>query len=258
MLNKTSTKFMIATLTMFRKSVFILLIAFSSIVVQGQESKPTKNFKRIMIGVNFSPDYNFRTLTNKDGSSSNNIVIKSRNELEKAKYGYTTGLNVCINFQKHVALETGIQYSNKGYKTKNLNLIFAPPNSGLPVKSQSIYAYKYIGVPLRVKFTFGTSKIRFLSSAGFMTNFLLKVKQTDISEYANGKTEEKTQSTTSGFKKVDISPLISVGIDYKLTDKIHVLAEPTFRYGVLKTRDAPVKENLWSTGVNIGVYHGLK
>ena len=91
-----------------------------------------------------------------------------------------------------------------------------------------------------------------------MTNFLLNVKQTSNYEYANGKTEKKSQSSKSGFNKVDISPMVSVGVDYKLTNKIHLLAEPTFRYGAVKTKDAPVTENLWSAGLNVGFYYALK
>ncbi len=213
------------------KQLFISITLFSSLLVQGQEIKSTKKINKILIGYNFSPEYDFRTLKNNDGSSSSDIVIKSRNNIEIPKFGFTTGLNIWINFTNLVGLETGIQYSNKGYKTKTLDLIYEPSNPSSPTKAKIVYSYQYIGIPLKAKFTVGKSKTRFLSSIGFMTNFLLNVKQTINFEYADGKTEEKKQSTTSGFKKVDISHMISVGIDYKLTDKIHLIAEPTFKYG---------------------------
>jgi hypothetical protein len=91
-----------------------------------------------------------------------------------------------------------------------------------------------------------------------MTNFLLNIKQTSTYEYANGITEKKSQSSKSGFKTVDISPMISVGIDYKLNNKIHLIAEPTYRYGVVKTKDAPVTEHLWNVGLNLGLLYALK
>jgi hypothetical protein len=240
------------------KRVFILLTTFFSFAVKGQESKPTKKFNRILIGVNFSPDYNYRSLKSNGGSPSGGLVIESRNDIEIAKFGCTAGLNVCINFSKLAGLETGIQYSNKGYKTKNLDLVFGSPGPGLPTRSKFIYTYQYIGIPLKAKFTVGKGNIRFLSSAGFMTNFLLNTKTTNILEYTDGKTDKKSQSTTSEYKNVDISPMISLGIDYKINDNIHLIAEPTFRYGVIKTRDAPITENLWNAGINIGFYYGLK
>jgi hypothetical protein len=237
------------------KQLLILVTTLSSLTVQGQDTKPTQ---KILIGFSFSPDYTSRTLKNNDGSPSSDLVIKSRKDNEIANFGYTTGLNVCFNFSQLVGFETGIQFSNKGFKTKNQDLTYFPPNPNLPTKSKSIYAFQYIGIPLKAKFSFGKSKVRFVSSVGFLTNFLLNVKQTTNYEYANGKTEKKSQSSKSGFNKVDFSPMVSVGVDYKLTNKIHLLAEPTFRYGAVKTKDAPVTENLWSAGLNVGFYYALK
>ena len=237
------------------KQLFILLTTLASLTVFGQDAKPTQ---KILIGFNFSPDYNFRTLKNNDGSTSSDYVIKSRNNIEVAKFGFTTGVNACFNVSQLVAFETGIQYTNKGYKTKNRDLTYMPPNTSLPTKAKIFYAYQYIGIPLKAKFFFGKSKVRFVSSIGFMTNFLLNVKQTIHYEYSNGKTEKKSQSSKSGFKKIDISPIISVGIYYKLNNKIDLYAEPTCRYGVVKTKDAPVTENLWNAGLNFGFYYALK
>jgi len=237
------------------KQLLILVTILGSLTVLGQNTNPTQ---KILIGFNFSPDYSFRTLKNKGGGTSTELVIKSRNDIEVAKLGYTTGFNICFNFSQLVGFETGIQFSNKGYKTKNQDLVYFPPNPSLPTKAKTIHAYQYIGIPLKAKFTFGKNKVRFLSSMGCMANFLLNVKQANNFEYPNGRTEKKTQSTTSGFKKVDISAIISIGIDYKLNNKIHLLADPTLRYGVLKTKDAPVTENLWNAGMNIGFYYALK
>lgn len=91
-----------------------------------------------------------------------------------------------------------------------------------------------------------------------MTNFLLNVKQSVVYKYSDGKTEKENQSSTSGFNKVELSPLVSFGIDHKLTDKIHLSAEPTFRFGLTKTKDAPVQEKLWNAGLVFGVSFDLK
>ena len=236
------------------RQLLILITTLVSLTAKGQvKNQPQK----VLIGFNFSPDYSFRAIENNDGGPPSDLVIKSRNNNEVAKFGYTTGLNVCFNFSQLVGFETGIQFSNKGYKSKNLDLVYSSPDPNSPTKANFIYAYQYIGIPLKARFSFGKSKVRFVSSIGFMTNFLLNVKQTTIVEYSNCKTEKNTQSTTSSFKKVDISPIVSIGIDYKLNKKFHLLAEPTFRYGVIKTKSAPVTENLWNAGLNIGIYYEL-
>ncbi|MES2776396.1 MAG: outer membrane beta-barrel protein [Bacteroidota bacterium] len=237
------------------KRILILIITLASLVVHGQGTNP---IKKVLLGFNFSPDYSFRTLKNNDGSPSSDIVIKSRNDIEMSKFGYTTGVNVIFNFTHLIGLETGIQYSNKGYKTKNQDLVYFPPDPGLPTQVNMTYAYNYIGIPMKAKFTLGKNKFHFLASTGFMTNFLLNVKQTSSKKYSDGKTEKKTESSSSGFNKVEIAPMMSVGVGYTISNKIYLIAEPTYRFGVLKIRDTPVAEKLWNVGLNIGIYYGLK
>ena len=113
------------------KQLLILATTLVSLTVLGQGTNPTQ---KILIGFNFSPDFSSRTLKNNDGSSSSDLVIKSRKDIEIAKFGYTTGLNVCFNFSQLVGFETGIQFSNKGYKTKDQDLVYFPPNASLPTK----------------------------------------------------------------------------------------------------------------------------
>lgn len=214
--------------------------------------------QKISIGYNFSSDYNYRTLKSSGGSSSAGIVISSRNHDERARFGYTTGLNVCLFLSKQLALETGIQYSNKGYGTRNLYLAYTQPDPAVPVRAKFIYAYQYIGIPVKAKFIVGKSKLRFIAGIGFTTSLLLNYKQTVTYEYYNGSTEKKTQSSTSGFNKVDLSPMISAGVDYKLNNKMHLFAEPTFRYGLIKTKDASITEKLWNAGLNVGVSYVVR
>ena len=78
-----------------------------------------KTDNKILIGYNFSIDNNYRTLKNNDGKAMTDIVIESRNANEIAKFGYTTGFNLLFNCSKNWGFETGIQYSNNGFKQKN-------------------------------------------------------------------------------------------------------------------------------------------
>jgi len=231
------------------KQVLIVMASLLSLNAQAQ---------KLMIGYNFSSDYNYRTLKNSDGSSSADIVIKSRNDDETARFGYTTGLNVCFGLSKHISLETGIQYSNKGYQRKGQYTNLIPFDPSDPVKVSWVYAYQYIGIPFKAKFTFGEGKFRFIAGIGFTTSLLINYKQTATYEYADGHKEKRRSSSTSGFNKIDLSPMISAGASYKLNKKIQLFAEPTFRYGLIRVKDAPVSEKLWNAGLNVGVNYVLK
>ena len=236
------------------KSICLLLVMFSFFNSNAQQSSKNK----ILIGYNFSPDYNYRVLKNSDGKAINNVVIESRNKLEIAKFGYSTGVNLLFNCSKHLGLETGIQYSNKGYKTKNQELTFGTPDETQPTKTQFIYNYRYLGIPLKAKYFFGKNKIRFTSGVGFITNILVNANTKIKYEYKNGKKETETGPNNSEIKKINFLPVISVGVDYKLCNNMHLLAEPTYRYSLLNTRSAPVTEHLWNIGINVGLYYGLK
>jgi hypothetical protein len=50
---------------------------------------------------------------------------------------------------------------------------------------------------------------------------------------------------------------MSVGIDYRINEKMNLRIEPTFRYGVLKIIDTPVTGYLYSGGINVVYYYGL-
>ncbi len=235
--------------------LFLSIITLGACTLQAQQAKPSN---KILIGFNFSPDYSFRTLKNENGSPSTDLVIKNRNNIEISKFGYTTGLNLNFNCSDRLAFQTGLQYSNKGYQTKTGDLVYETPDPQAPNRAKFTYVYQYIGIPLTMKFSIGKGKARFVTGIGIMNNFLVNAKQIIALQYASGKSENKSQSTTSRYQRMDISPMIHVGIDYQVNDRTHLLAEPTFRYGILKTMDAVVGEHLWSGGVNVGVFRSLK
>lgn len=241
------------------KHLTIILLTLKVFNCYGQDKTketPTSDFRRVQFGINFSPDVCFRTLKNNDGSRSSDLTIDQRNKKETVKFGYTTGLNVCFNIKKFVGLETGLQYSNKGYQTKKQDLIFAQPEPSLPKQSKFIYHFHTIDIPVKVNFTIGQKKVRFFTSVGVTTNIFIKETETSFFYYSDH-TDKKTSQTRFDYSKVNISPTISVGIDYKINSRMNLRVEPTFRYGVLKIIDTPVTGYLYSGGLNISYYHGL-
>lgn len=102
--------------------LLIYSLLFSSFSVYGQEKNDTLSSKqrRFSIGVNISPDCCYRTMTKNDKSISDSVWKFAKNledSIEKPKFGYTFGINLCYQITKRVYAEFGIQYSNKGYKT---------------------------------------------------------------------------------------------------------------------------------------------
>ena len=237
------------------KNLTIIILTIFVFSAYGQESS-TIDFKRVQIGIIVSPDICFRTLKNNDGSPISDLTLTYRNNRETIKIGYTAGLNACFNFKNIIGLETGVQYSNKGYQTKIEDITFGQPDPSLPDKFKYIYDYHYIDIPVKANFTIGKKKVRFFTSIGVTTNILIKYTETCILVYSDH-TNRETNSTSFNYNKVNISPTISVGIDYKINNRMNLRVEPTFRFGVLKIIDAPVTGYLYNGGFNISYYFGL-
>jgi hypothetical protein len=227
--------------------------AFGQDVEQSERS--TGGFNPLLIGINFSPDYSFRSLKSFDGSSDVGFVIQSRDGIEIAKLGYTTGINLCYNLSPKLGVETGLQYSNKGYQTKKNNLSYIDPETGQYLQAKWIYKDAYLDVPLKLNITFGKRNLRFISSIGFVTNIFLSQHLITFVDKPDGKTERIVSEYE--LRRINISPMVSLGIDYKINYKMNIRVEPTFRYGVIKILDSPIKEYLWNAGLNIGYYVAL-
>ncbi len=243
------------------KRQLLLLMTVCGLAAHGQpatNTKPAKGFKKTLIGFSISADYNNRVLKNNDGASSGNFIIDLRNKQETGRIGLTSGVNICFSVTNQTEFETGIQYSLKGYQTEKYDLVYIVPDPAAPVRAKFLYNYHYIDVPLKINFIKGNRKLRFIAAAGFVTNILLIATVTQDLEYAGGKTSKSTSESGYKYNKINISPMISFGADYRLNHKMYLRAGPTFRYGILKNINSPVTERLWNAGLNIGYYYSLK
>ena|ERR1700752_860344 len=249
------------------KKLFAFVFIITSVFVYAQDSTKTKKASRFFIGANFSSDYCFRDLKNNDGSSFSRELIGLYNQVEIAKFGFSAGINFCHLITTHISIDLGAQYSNKGFQEKNAELTFGSAidrrrgfvynTNNSSITGKIVSTYNYLDIPLKVNFVFGKKKVRFISSIGLTTNLLLSSKNTFVGQDSTGKSIKNSGSTTSTYNRINFSPTISCGIDYKINDKMFFRVEPTFRYGILKMTDTPVTQYLWSAGLNVSYYFGL-
>lgn len=238
--------------------IVLVLIASIPFIVSAQETKKSEASKNISLGFSFSPDYSYRTLHNNDGTSSSNFIINIRDGYETGKFGYTTGLSLDFECSKRIGFQTGLLYSNKGYQTTKQDMYYPSPDPSVPVQIKTVYNFHYLDVPFKVNFVTGKNKVKFIAGAGITVNFPLEENEKNILNYSNGDIKKEKHSSTYDYEKLNISSLVSLGVEYKLKENIFLRAEPTFRYGLLKIIDLPVTEYLWNVGLDIGVYYKLK
>ena len=236
---------------LFKITFFFVILSFSSFA----KDSTSVGFKRFVIGIYASPDYCFRTLTNNDGSSNSADIINFREEIEIPMLSYTAGADLSYFIKKQFAISLGVNFSQKGYKTKSFTL--TDINGSSLGATQFRYNYNYIEVPVKAIFVFGKNKIRFLASAGVTSAFLLYQQTISKTEDYNGTKESKKGKPNYIYNPFNLFLNGSAGVDFKLGTKIGLKIEPTYSYGLFQTIDAPITEYLWSAGLNVGFYIGF-
>jgi hypothetical protein len=225
------------------KKVATLLFCFIIAYTYGQ-NETSADMKKIQIGTNFSTDACYRT-------------PNSLGSISKPKFGYTTGLGLIYNLNKTVGFEIGLQFSDKGYQTEPCTYLIMDNVNIFPSTRQYIHSTYYIDIPFKTNFTFGKKNIRFITSAGFAANFFIAENINVMDTYADGSKKLISQSTNHDNKNINLSPMVSFGIDWKITDKMNLKVEPTFKYGIINIIDNANHNYLWNYGVNVGFYYSM-
>ncbi len=214
-------------------------------------SKP----RRFQLGVNYSQDYDYRILMKNYGDGTTENIIEMRDTTEIPKFGYTTGINGGFNFNPHIGIELGVQYSNKGYQMKDLTIVTNQGPQGPSYGTANArYNYHYIDVPLKVNLTFGKKKLQFFGSTGLVANIFIKEIDKTVLYLSDGVEEHKFESNYD-YEPVNLSAMLSAGVSYKLTDRATLRLEPTVRYGLTDIIDkTPITARFYNAGLNVGYY----
>jgi len=252
------------------KNITLVLLILFYFNTFAQDTTITTGYKKVLIGINFSPDYCYRTLFNNNSSNISNIIIESRNNRETAKIGYTIGSNFIYNFNKRIGIGLGVLFSNNGYQTTTSGFTFgdmvnaqqgftlSSTDPSIPRSLTSVDNLYYLDFPFKFTLTFGSKKLRFITSLGFSTNLLITASTTTTTEYNDGSIKKTTQASNDPYNRVNFSPTLSFGPEFKIKNRSFIRVEPSFKYGILNIIDSPITAKLWSAGLNISYYFGIK
>ncbi len=236
------------------------------LVCQNPDSTKTKRFS---IGLVFSPDYCYRTLK-PDGASMSQSIARQRDSTETGRTGFTTGLSFLFQMNKRFTLETGIQYSDKGEQTKDMVLNFgsniAPRNgfaysggSGAsnPVSANFVYHYNYIDIPLKANYYLLTRRFKLFASAGLSVNVFLNERNNLVEKYSDGSSSSSSSTSSNGLSRINLAFVAGLGVSYSISNRLTIRMEPVYRRSITSIIDAPVKEYVYSIGLNTGLYYGF-
>lgn len=224
------------------------------------------------IGFNAGSGICYRTLAINDNSSLNkdalNQLKRSRNQNEIPKLGFSFALILNGKVNARWNCETGIQFSDLGYRSISLsggfsNITdtgkgFTQPSfepSKKPVKEVNWdYSHYYIGIPLRLMYNTGEHKYRFIASFGIIPAILLESSLKSITKYTDGTKDKIKSEALEKYNSFNLFPTIGIGMKYSINRDSYFQIETRASAGCLKIINTPLTAYLWDTGLNIGIF----
>lgn len=232
------------------------------------------------------PDFGLRSFGSFSADSNSTSYIQRRKESAKFSSAFSVGLRYTKVFNNGMSLRSGINYSQINEKFQYINekdiryiLVITPRQIIVGGNTVTIYdtlrytetgkrtkttynRYRSIDVPLQLGYEFGNGRLHTNISAGAIIN-LYSWQKGDILDSAYQPVSITTGKGSSpyGFKtNIGVGFLGSVSVYYRLRPRLHLLAEPYFRYNLQPmTRDDQNVTQKYSTlGLRLGVRWDFK
>lgn len=150
------------------------------------------------------------------------------------KLGYSGAIIYQYAFSTRYALQTGVMYENKG---ATLNTTFL----GADIKARADYHYVGIPVLFRVHFMPERKLRPFVNAGGFAT-YLVNETTYTRTEFG-GDTENDHSSNTGDFRKFDAGVAGGLGLDYLITNNMHLDFEVRDNLGLMNIDDSGDSDN---------------
>lgn len=220
----------------------------------------SQNDSRFSIGIVLSPDYSYRTLVQQDDAPFFTELKEHYDNLDIPKVYYTAGLQIKYAVTEHISAGSGLQYSRKGYQTHYQPLVSiqpVDPDPALPTEAKFTYAYDFAEIPVFIEFKSNGNKLHTGFSAGATFNYFFNGRVTETGRYYDGHIAEVgAAEAIEGRREFMVSPFISAGLSWDITEKLELSLAPVCRYAAAKINagDDPLSEYLWNAGIQAGIF----
>lgn len=230
------------------RGIIVALICFAPIVCIGQERELVES--PFSIGLNFSPNYSYRTL---NYGEELNSFVDAREALEHPSFGFNTGIVVQYAIGQPIELAMNVQVSRQTHIFKDVPVgdVLGGATGGF---ADNQLRYYYLEIPVRANYHFLKGKVFAYATAGASLNLFLRDESKSRITYADGETDERSSATAIQDYNITAFGLIGgVGLGYHLNEKWDVRMEPVFRYSLTPLADAPIHQYNYSIGCQFGV-----
>ncbi|MBK7375948.1 MAG: hypothetical protein IPJ02_10415 [Chitinophagaceae bacterium] len=251
-----------------------LLLSFNQVSFlpdcPGIEKNASGNKKYLEIYA--GPDYAFRSLSD----TGNSEYLKKRKESTKFSSAYSAGIRYTRVFNNSMSVRAGVNYSqiNEKFTFSQGNIVHVTyiidangdtlgtyTTTGTRYKT-TINKYRSIDVPLVVGYELGNGKWHANINAGVIVNIYSwqKGDVLDASYQPVSITTGKSSSPYQFKTNAGLGFTGGVAVYYKLNEKLHLLAEPYFRYNFspMNKDNTTLKQKYQTAGLRLGVRLDLK
>ncbi|MGC4101281.1 hypothetical protein [Ferruginibacter sp.] len=219
------------------------------------------------IEVYAGPDMAFRNFTD----TGNSAYLQKRKESTKITSAYSAGIRYTKVFSNGVSLRTGINYSqvNEKFTYVQGNLVQITyiinangDTTGSYITTGTRYKttynkYRTIDVPLLIGYEMGNGKFHANINAGVIVNAYSwqKGEVLDTAFKPVSITTGKGNSPYQYKTNIGVGFMVGSSFYYKLNDKLHILAEPYFRYSLqsMSNEKLTFKQKNNTAGIRIGL-----
>ncbi|WP_235294003.1 outer membrane beta-barrel protein [Portibacter lacus] len=207
-----------------------------------------------------SLDYSYRSITTSSSDEFIKGLVERRNEGETGKVAWNAGLNLNRKLSKKIFLKTGVRFISTGYNGPVEEVTWGSQHDGnggqiedpsLPKEIQIKYNYWFIEIPLGIRWEINENKFAPFLEAGVAPSLYLRTRSALVSD--QDKEISFSDDRVNKMNNIHAYGFISFGGNYTINEKYQLFAQPIFRYHLTKLADTPIREHLYSGGIELGI-----
>ncbi|MBL0183773.1 MAG: outer membrane beta-barrel protein [Chitinophagaceae bacterium] len=218
------------------------------------------------------PDYAFRSFSD----TANSEYLKRRKESTKFSSAFSAGVRYTKVFNNSMSVRAGVNYSqiNEKFTFSQGNLVqvtYIIGTNGDTLGSYittgtryktTINKYRSIDIPLAMGYEIGNGRLHANINAGVIVN-IYSWQKGDVLDTAYNPVNITTGKGSSPYQfksNIGVGFIGGVSVYYKLTDRLHLMAEPYFRYNFspMNKDNITLKQKYQTAGLRVGIRIDLK
>lgn len=227
---------------------------------------PTFLFAQAKSSIDFvgGVEYSYRTVGLEKDSDLPSIIVDVR-DVEVANLNWRVGFNYARRLNQRFYLKSGLRLASVGYRLPTEGLRFwsmpdgmggfivTPPNPDLPSEIAWSTNRWFLEVPVMGRLVLTENgKISPFVEAGVSPSFYLTTRNR-VTTNLEDQVENTSDREDERFNGLHFVGNLSFGLNYDLSPAYQLFGQAIMRYHFTRTYDAPVQENLYNYGLELGL-----